>query len=155
MSQTEQGTAGTDVDDATVAANADILAALDSVGGADDPPADAQPSDVRVAAASGARIGHGAIRLRSQPPPRLDDTTPGVTAPEVAATRQPVGHGAIRLLTPDSVPVEPAAATPEVAAVEAPVGHGSIRFVDRALRLDDAATQAAESEILAVLSSRA
>ncbi len=179
MFESEQGSGGPVVDDATAAAQVGILAALEGAGVADDASA-ADPSDVRVAVASGATVGHGVIRLRSQPAPPQGDTAPGVTAPEVAATREPVGHGTIRLLTEPRQPVEetpapvsaaapgPAAAPamapapvpapepvapPEPAGAPEPVGHGPVRFVDRSLRLDPSATDAAEADILELLST--
>ncbi len=98
MTESEQGSGGTVFEEATVAANAEILSALDSVGGADDSPAHAGPSGERVAAASAPMVGHGVIRLRSQPPPRLDDSASGVSTPGAAAAREPVGHGRVRFV---------------------------------------------------------
>lgn len=108
MSEAQQDTGAAVVDDATVAANAEILAALGNAGGTDDPPAHATPSDARVAAASGPKVGHGTIRLRHRPQlsPRLGDATPGVIAPGAAATREPVGHGVIRLRAAAAPPAE-------------------------------------------------
>jgi hypothetical protein len=159
MSDEELGSGGRVVDDATADANAEILAALDGVAGAGGTPAHAAPPDVRAAAASGASIGHGAIRLRFQRTPRLDDVTPGAVAPEAAAMREPVGHGTIRLLgeraapaeqqatsPPDGAAPEPVealasaapavsapaeAASPGAPAVTEPVGHGTIRLLER------------------------
>jgi hypothetical protein len=139
------------VDDATADAHAEILAAPDRVAGADDASAHAAPPDEHAAAASGASIGHGPIRLRSQRPPRLDDADPGVVAPEAAALRGSVGHGTIRLLdrrAPDSSPREESEpVAPEV------VGHGPIWLVERRLDVGTAATDAAVADIYAVLSA--
>src|ERR1044072_8978312 len=118
MSEEAQGPRGTAVDDATAAANAAIHAALDMEDRAGDPTVHEEPSDAGVAAAPGTWIGHGEIRLRSQPSPRLEDTTPGVTVPDAAATREPSGHGAVRLLIrSDGSP--PSADVPAVAAAPA------------------------------------
>jgi hypothetical protein len=175
MFGSEQGSGGKVFDEATAAANAEILPALNSVGGADDSPAHADPTGERVAVASGSMVGHGVIRLRSRSP-RLVDGASGAATPEAAATREPVGHGTIRLLTGSPGRVEDAAEqAPEAAAPPAPdpaprgltrprprrpeasappeaAGHGPVRFVDRSVQLDPSATDAAEAEILSVLS---
>ena len=121
MSEYEQGSGGTVFEEATAAANAEILSALDGAGGADDSPAHADPSGDRVAAASAPMVGHGVIRLRSQSAPRLEDGAAGAPTPEAAATREPVGHGTIRLLAGSPAPAEEAAqAAPDAVAPPAP-----------------------------------
>lgn len=114
------------------------------------------------AVASGSAVGHGTIRLRtSEPPSPSPEADSGAAAAAVDVAHGPVGHGTIRLRAdqPAAATAEPATAEPAPAGVPAPgtegavVGHGPIRFVDRALQLDPAATDAAEAEIFAVLSA--
>jgi hypothetical protein len=104
MSDVGQVTAGPSGNAATIAAMADILAAIGSSDGlmewADEDPVTPAPAG-RAVPASGATVGHGRIRLRERP-----------AAPEPEpAPREPVGHGSIRLLDstgpalPDVTPI--------------------------------------------------
>jgi hypothetical protein len=63
-----------------------------------------------------------------------------------------VGHGVIRLRTQPALAAA-AALPPAPVAPPEPVGHGRIRLIDRSLQLPEDATDAAEADIFAVLSS--
>jgi hypothetical protein len=96
MPDAEQATADRTVNGATIAAMADVLAAIGSGGAimewADEAPVGPLPAG-RAVAATGVTIGHGRIRLRDSAPPAYvgDDRPAPVAQPEA------VGHGQIRL----------------------------------------------------------
>lgn len=149
MSDVGQMTPGPTGNEATIAAMADVLAAIGSTGGlmewADEDPAAPAPSGQPVPA-SGATITHGAIRLRDSAPPVLGaeaetvdaETDDAETGDREAGDAEPdptpradVGHGPIRLR---DRPAEPAAGDddePDEAPPE-PVGHGAVRIVEPA-----------------------
>ncbi|MDP2709763.1 MAG: hypothetical protein Q8O56_00970 [Solirubrobacteraceae bacterium] len=115
MSEQEQMIAGPTGNEATIAAIADVLAAIGSDGGAiewaDEEPVQS-PAPGTPAAASGATISHGPIRLRDSAPPSPSDDHPAVEQEVDAAADEPVGHGAIRLREGDQAPLSSADVTP-------------------------------------------
>lgn len=132
MSDVDQMTAGAAGNEATIAAMADILSAIGNGGGimewADEAPVTAARAGSPVAA-SGATIGHGAIRLRDSAPPALD-AVEGI--PPVAAARAVVGHGTIRLRGRAATQPAPEAGIAAPDEAVQPVGHGPIRLREAA-----------------------
>ena len=106
MSDVQQMTVEQASNRATIAAMADVLAAVGGggiIGWAEQEPVQALPPG-RPVAASGVTIGHGRIRLR-------DSARPTQLEGPATAPREVVGHGAIRLRepagpgTPDLTPI--------------------------------------------------
>lgn len=138
MSDVEQMTAGPTGNEATIAAMADVLAAIGSDGGiiewAEEDEAVSPAPTGQPAPASGATIAHGPIRLRDSAPPTLDagaDTgEPDPGPPEVVGE----GPGDPAPATLDAGDVGPDPGPPEV------VGDGADGPLDSAPATFDADT---------------